>query len=212
MLRQHTLSPRIEALVKALHTPLTPLTRSLEDLTTALNLDAAEGARLDLIGSIVGVSRELPDGIFIPYFGFASQPAGRGFGQARMRREGEPTATTYTAPDVEYRTLIRAKIALNNSHGTADDVAAVLRSHYGASLVSVRDTGNAHAEGWVGRIPAPDEPLARTLPRFPRAAGVTIGVVFYEPGRTFGFAGQANAVGFGQGPMARTPPSNLAPI
>lgn len=212
MLQQHMHSPRVEALVKALHLPLTPLAQSLVALASALDLDAAEGDRLDLIGSIVGVSRDLPGGIYIPYFGFASQPSGRGFGMARLRREGEPVTTTYTAPDPEYRSLIRAKIALNNSHGTAADLAAAAQGFYGANEVSVRDAGPARAEVWVGLIPSPEAPLSRVMPVLPRAAGVATGIVFYEPGRSFGFAGQHGAVGFGQGPLARTPPSNLAPI
>ena len=91
-LAQHKGKPVLEAFVRALYAPIAPLADSLVGLRTALDLDRAEGARLDLIGSIVGVSRHIPQGIVLSYFGFQSQPAGRGFGQARLRREGEPVA------------------------------------------------------------------------------------------------------------------------
>lgn len=211
-LAQHQGKPTLEAFVRALYAPVGRFADSLVGLQTALDLDKAEGARLDLIGSIVGVSRFIPQGIILAYFGFLSQAAGRGFGQARLRREGEPITSAYTAPDTEYRRMIRAKIALNNAAGTADDIARVVMAHYGAEFAFVEDLGNAHARVWVGRIPAADDALARIRPRLPRAAGVTVEIVFYGAGGTFGFAGQQGAVGFGQGPMARRTPSNLAPI
>lgn len=211
-LAQHKGKATLEAFVRALYAPVGPLADSLVGLQTALDLDRAEGARLDLIGSIVGVSRVIPQGIILSYFGFQSQPAGRGFGQARLRHEGEPVAASYTAPDAEYRRMIRAKIALNNAAGTADDVARVVMAHYAAEFAFVEDLDNAHARVWVGRIPAPDDALARVTPRLPRAAGVTFEVVFYGAGGTFGFTGQPGAVGFGQGPMARRAPSNRAPV
>ena len=211
-LAQHEGRSALEAFVRALYAPIGPLADSLVGLRSALDPDKADGARLDLIGSIVGVDRDIPQGVFFSFFGFVSQPSGRGFGQARMRREGEPVATAYKAPDTEYRRMIRAKIAHNNASGTADDVIAVVMAHYGTDFAFVEDTGNAHARVWVGRIPSPDDALARVTPRLPRAAGVTFEVVFYEAGGVFGFQGQLNAKGFGQAPMARRPRSNAAAV
>lgn len=211
-LAQHQGRLTLEALVRALYVPVGPLASALVGLRTALDLDRAEGARLDLIGSIVGVSRDIPQGVHFAFFGFAHQPAGRGFGQARMRREGEPIAAAYTAPDTEYRRMVRAKIALNNAAGTADDVTAVVMAHYGTDFAFVEDLGNAHARVWVGRIPAADDALARVAPRLPRAAGVAFEIVFYGEGGTFGFLGQQGVTGFGQGPMARRAPSNRAAV
>lgn len=215
MLPQHEGAPNLTALVKALHTPMTSIAAALIGLRSATSLDAEplpSGERLDLIGSIVGASRDLPEAVAIPFFGFASQAAGRGFGLGRLRHEGEPVALTYTAADQEFRRIIRLKIAINNSHGTATDIAGAARGYYGVENVSVRDIGIAAVEVWVGTIPDPDAPLNRVLPALPVAGGVGFRVVFTQPTAAFGFDGQPGAVGFGQGPLARGPLSNRQPV
>lgn len=206
-LLQHRNSPNAEGFVRPFYAPLDALARSAEDMLTALDIEKAEGERLDLIGSIVGASRYLPQGITLAYFGFINQPSGRGFGQARMRHEGEPLAQAYNASDVEYRTIIKTKIALNNGHGTADDIAEAAKIAFRTPVVSARDAGPAAIELWVGRIPGPDEGLGRVIPEFlPRAAGVSISIIFWAPSLPFGFASNGH-FGFGIGVLARTPVS-----
>lgn len=205
ILRQHEKSPKLEGFVRGFYGPMTSLATNLEALQTALRLDDATGARLDLIGSIVGASRYVAQGITLAYFGFATQPSGRGFNQARMRREGEPLTQAYTALDSEYRTIIRLKIAQNNSHGTAYDIEQAAKMAFKAPVVSARDAGTAHIELWVGRIPGVEEALGRVVPEMlPRAAGVSISIVFWAPNLPFGFRSN-NHFGFGVGVMARSP-------
>jgi hypothetical protein len=204
-LRQHHGSPQAEGFARSFYGPMTTLATALDALTTALRLDDATGARLDLIGSIVGASRHIPQGITLGFFGFITQPSGRGFGIARMRHEGDPLFEAWTAPDVEYRSLIRAKIGLNNGHGTAAEIEAAAKAAFNAPVVSARDAGSAHIELWVGRIPGPDEGLGRVVPDYlPRAAGVSISIVFYAASLVFGFKNNRHW-GFGVGIMARTP-------
>lgn len=204
-LRQHQNSPKAEGFVRGFYTPMSNAATGMDALATALDIDAASGERLDYIGSIVGASRYIPQGIVLTYFGFATQASGRGFGQARMRHENEPLAEAYTASDNEYKTLIRAKIALNNGHGTADEIAEAAKMAFKAPTCSARDAGPAHIELWVGRIPGVDEGLGRVIPDYlPRAAGVSISIVFWSPNLAFGFK-NAGHFGFGVGVMARAP-------
>lgn len=212
VLRQHADSPQMEGFFRAFYGPLTGAAAALDQIASSRTLDDAEGERLDLIGSIVGIGRDIPNGVYIAYFGFQGQPAGRAFGVARMRREGDPIALSYSAGDVEFRAMIRAKIALNNGHGTAPEIARALRSIFGVEQVSVRDVGPAAIEAWIGRIPAPDEVTGSVVQNLlPRAAGVKLNLTYFSPA-FFGFVGQAGATGFGQGPMARTSTSNLNPL
>lgn len=204
-LSQHKNSPVAEGFARSFFVPMNDIARSLEQLTLALDIDAAEGARLDLIGSIVGASRYMPQGITLAYFGFVTQVSGRGFGQARMYHDSEPLSQAYTAGDDEYRVLIKTKIALNNGHGTAAEIEAAARYAFRAPTASARDAGPAHVELWVGRIPSVNEGLGRVIPDIlPRAAGVRISIVFWNPELAFGFRNN-NHFGFGVGILARNP-------
>lgn len=206
-LQQHQNSPRAEAFAKSFYGPVTELAKVADDFVNLLDIDKSSGRHLDLIGSIVGASRILSEGITLAYFGFASQPSGRGFNKARMRTEGDPLTQSYEAPDTEYRTLIKAKIALNNAHGTATEIAEAAKIAFRAPTASARDAGMGAIELWVGRIPSVDEALGRVIPGFlPRAAGISISIVFWEPSLPFGFA-NFNHFGFGVGVMSRTPSS-----
>lgn len=212
VLRQHHDRPRTEGFFRAFYGPVTAAAAALDAIRSGRSLDDSSGARLDLIGSIVGVTRDVPNGLYIAYFGFGSQPAGRPFSVARMRREGEPIALSYTAGDAEYRSLIRAKIALNNGHGTAPEIAAALRAIFRVKQVSVRDVAPGEMEAWIGRIPQPDEVTGDIVQALlPRAAGVKLSLTYFSPA-FFGFQGQPGATGFGQGPLARTSTSNLNPL
>lgn len=212
MLRQHADRPGMEGFVRALLGPVNGVAGALDAIASNRALDGAEGRQLDLIGSIVGITRDVPNGVYLAYFGFQGQAAGRAFGVARLRREGEPIALSYTASDVEYRAMIRAKIALNNGRGTAPEIAAALRGIFRVQQVSVRDVGPAEIEAWIGRIPAPDEVTGDiVLALLPRAAGVKLNLVYFTP-EFFGFSGQPGAQGFGLAPLARTSTSNLNPL
>lgn len=204
-LSQHKNSPQAEGFVRSFFVPMNEIARTAEELVTALNIDAAEGARLDLIGSIVGASRYMAQGITLAYFGFVSQASGRGFGQARMYHDNEPLAQAYTAGDDEYRILIRTKIALNNGHGTAKEIEYAAKYAFNSPTASARDAGTCAVELWIGRIPNINEGLGRVIPDIlPRAAGVKISIVFWNPDLPFGFINN-NHFGFGVGVLARQP-------
>ncbi len=204
-LSQHKNSPKAEGFARSFFVPMNDIARSAGQLVSALNLDEASGARLDLIGSIVGASRVMEQGIVLAYFGFISQESGRGFGQARMYHDGEPLAQSYTAGDDEYRILIKTKIALNNGHGTAPEIEAAAKYAFKAPTVSARDAGPGHVELWIGRIPNINEGLGRVIPDIlPRLAGVRISIVFWSPDLPFGFSNNKH-FGFGVGILARAP-------
>lgn len=204
-LSQHQNSQNMEGFVKPFFAPMTTLANSLDRMTFEDDIEASSGARLDLVGSIVGATRFFPQGISLAFFGFISQPSGRAFGVARMRHEDDAITQSYTAGDVEYRTLIKTKIALNNGHGTAPEIARAAKIAFNAPVVSARDAGEAHIELWVGRIPSLDEGLGKIIPDYlPKLAGVSMNIVFWSPSLPFGFISNKH-FGFGVGIMARTP-------
>lgn len=204
VLRQHSDKAATEGFFRAFYAPLTGAANACDDLSLALTLDQAEGRRLDLIGSIVGASRGVAEGVQIPFFGWRNYPATLGFGKGRLRRSGEPTNATYTLPDLEYRIVIRAKIFLNNARGTGPEIEAAARFAYRAPRAAVVDTGNASAEVRVGRIADENDPLFRTVPKLlGRAAGVRLNVVFEDSVLPFGWRGYPGTYGFGAGVLSR---------
>ncbi len=212
VLRQHVGRTQTEGFLRSFYPPLTAVSASLDQMRDKRSLDELSGEQLDLVGSIVGISRDLPNGIYLAYFGYAEQPAGRAYGEARYRADGDPTASSYTAPDAEYRSLIRAKISLNNGHGTAPEIVAAVRHVYQVDDVSARDGAPGVIELWIGMIPSADDQREYLIePLLPRAAGVRVNITFYTP-EYFGYAEQTGAQGYDLAPYARASSSNINPL
>lgn len=194
--------PALEALIRALFPPINTLDGALEQLTTLRWLDTASGAQLDGIGTIVGQPRTISQAIYLAFFGFVSQPAGRAFGVAPMRRENQPFAAAVTLDDSNYRVLIRLKIALNNGHGTTEEIIAACLAIFDAEKVIVENTGNASLTISIGRVLDTSSILyADALGFIPRAAGVGVTLIQFDPSHPFGFSNQGY-FGFGDGRMA----------
>ena len=100
----------------------------------AVDIDQATGDQLDLIGRIVGLNRSIPSVIPPPpviRFGFADNPDARTFDDlfnpvelsAPFAELFELNYTSLQLDDVSYRSLLRAKIAKNNTSAylVADD-------------------------------------------------------------------------------------------
>lgn len=143
MLPQHWNKPGIEGFVKSYYPSLTRLTAAARALREQRGVDTAQGAQLDGVGSIVGVSRLVPLAVYLAFFGYAHQTAGRAYGKARYRKSTEPYALSYVLPDEEYRLLIKAKIIQNNGHGTIEEIIAAAKLLFNADKVSVTRSATA---------------------------------------------------------------------
>lgn len=194
---------RLEALVRGLVGPLNGVQAAARELLDDRWLDTAEGVQLDGIGDIVGLPRTISDVAYIEFFGFVGQPGIDGFGQGRMRRDYESTVGGATKLlDAEYRRLLYWKIAINNGHGTAEEIIAALKPILDVSRVIVQDIGNAKIAVWINGLPTVATPLRINAKRWvPKAAGVGL-VLTGSDDPTFGFVNQG-FFGFGVGMMAR---------
>lgn len=212
-LAQHDGKPNTENFVKAFYNPLNVLDKALNDLYTKRWIDTAEGVQLDGIGSIVGRTREVPNSIYLPFFGFTSQPSGRGFGEARLRRKREPFATSNFLGDVDYRIALHMKIALNNGHGTAEELMYAVNTSLRVTGTRVLDVGNGNARIYINDFILPNDPrYSILLDNLAKAGGVKLWPYFVDVDFTFGFANQNIYYGFGIGIFARSPGSNMPPI
>jgi hypothetical protein len=213
-LAQHLGKVNTENFVRAFYPPLDLLDTAQSDLLTKRWIETAEGIQLDGIGSIVGISREISEIVFLPFFGFTAQPAGKGFNQARIRHDREPYAGSRFMGDIEYQAAILDKIALNNGHGTAEDIIRHIDFVLGTTGSTVFDMSNATASLLINdmTITTADPRYSLINKHIANAAGVKIWPTLVAKDTTFGFQNQAIYFGFNVGVLARSPDSNIGPI
>lgn len=201
-LAQHVGKSNTENFVRSFYEPIRVLDGVLKQLYTERWIETATGDALDGIGSIVGITRVASQPIYLEFFGFASQPAGRAFGVARMRKYYESYTTTSLLPDEEYRTAIKLKIALNNGHGTAEEIMYAFDTALNIKGTKVTDMGNATGNILIPKVVPSTDPeyyLIRSL--IPGAAGVKFFITF-QGSVVFGFSNNPGFYGFGVGVMA----------
>lgn len=99
-----------------------------EDVRNSYDIDSAMGEQLDVIGKLVVIDRSFESQIVFPVlteFGADVLEAQFGGDDAQFQSAG--TTITNEVSDVIFRTLIKAKIAKNNSISTLDDIVEALK-------------------------------------------------------------------------------------
>ncbi len=175
-----------------------------QDLLTKRWIDTAEGVQLDIIGSIVGQSRDIIDADILVFFGFQGALGVGGYGDegdtsqgARFRSEDENTSGNVRLADPEYRIFIRARILKNSTLATSNDVAEHAKFLFEAPSVFVTDIGEASARVTIGKMLTLNEKAYLiNAGLLPKPAGVAYTFAEYEEGEAFGFFGAPNVKGF----------------
>jgi hypothetical protein len=212
-LAQHLGKVQTADFVTAFYPPLNVLDNAFYELYTNRWLETAEGLQLDGIGSIVGQSRSIPNSVYLAYFGFASQIAGRAFGVARLRHKREPYAQSSLLGDEQYRVILNLKIALNNGHGTAEDLMYAFNTTLDVTRTRIEDVGNANARVYINDFIMSNDPRSQLLDyMMPKMAGVKLHPYYVDADHTFGFMNQNIYFGFDIGILARQPGSNIPPL
>lgn len=107
-------------------------------IVTALDIDNATGAQLDMLGEWIGRAR----GINAPiedYF-FTFDKASLGFDLGSWKDRYEPDSGIINVDDEDYRTMLRAKIGANRWDGTADTLPAILQEVYTKQDINITFT------------------------------------------------------------------------
>lgn len=92
-----------------------------------LDLDVSVGRQLDMIGALVGQSRDLELFTTVPYFGFEGGREAQAFGVGTWRSILSPQGgTNRKLTDAEYRIVIRARVESNKSRCTVDSTLRVI--------------------------------------------------------------------------------------
>lgn len=185
--------------------------RQSNEIETAINdtiverfIDTATGTQLDIIGAIVGQSREASDAETAVFFGFEGDFGSVGFGDindpsvgGRFIGVGEPPITTRLLTDEEYRVFIKARIIKNHSSGTIEDVVAQLNLIFPDVKVLVVE-GNASYEVSIGKELSTNEKLIfLDSDILIKPVGVQVSYVAEFTNDAFSFAGVPDGAGFG---------------
>lgn len=198
-------SVNLIAYIKALISEANDLEQVFCDLLEKRWIDTAEGVNLDIVGSIVGQTRDFIDAEIFDYFGFDDDPIAQSFGSVndpsvggRFIAVGEATTGIRQLDDEEYRLFIRARIARNSTASTPEDIIAQIRFVFNSPLVVFMD-GDTRYEVSIGRILTLNEKsILQDTDIIPKTAGVLASYVTeFDSDDFFGFQGMPNAGGFG---------------
>lgn len=111
----------------------------ITSIVTKINLDAAVGAQLDIVGEWVGRSRYLTLPLEGVYFSFDT--ADVGFDEGTWLGPFDPVTGLTALPDDSYRTLLRAVIAANQWDGSIPQAYAAWETLFAGtgSFIIIQD-------------------------------------------------------------------------
>lgn len=189
LLYQYQSSPRLRALILALTREYCSIEVVLNDLITRLDIDLSVGAQLDQIGIIVGQPRPLvyqaiDENVFVFFDGDGAGWSGVGRADVGGRfigldLQGNPATELVGAmADVDYRTLLRARIYSNRANVTVESIVEFLNFVLGAGGNSVVNTTRSISLVVRRPLSAVEEVIVRSL--VPVAAGIAVDEI-YDP-------------------------------
>lgn len=182
----------------------------LGSFTDEFDLDNATGARLDIIGRIVGIKRIVPFVVPKIAFGFDQNQNSRGFDdkffpladRAPFQDKFERAYTSLQLSDTAYRFFIRARIAKNvGGPYLADDQGIAIQEVIGTlfnGAAYALDKKDMTLTLYVSPQYGIDNLRAILhLDLLPKPQGVRWAVIVQAyPGETFGFADNVNSIPF----------------
>ncbi|WP_336818119.1 DUF2612 domain-containing protein [Cedecea sp. MMO-103] len=104
------------------------------------DIDNAAGEQLDILGLWIGRTREITAPIENYFFSFDSPSLGFDYGTWKNRYD--PESGIIKVGDVDYRTMLRAKIGANNWDGTSETLPAILQSIYPNGEITITYSDN----------------------------------------------------------------------
>lgn len=139
---EHIDKPNFVAMVSATVQPFADMKALFELIPLLYDVDVAVGEQLDVVGELVGVSRNLSAPLTNVYFAFDT--ANVGFDSGIWKGPYDPDSGLIALPDEFYRLVIRARILNNNWNGSKESIyalASVVFAPYGFTYY-VEDHGD----------------------------------------------------------------------
>lgn len=181
----------------------------LRDVMQLRSIDTAVGAQLDVIGEIVGRPRGLVTSTVFEYFGFQGHPQAGSYGSATDPTVGRPwysldapLGLSRAPSDEEYRLILKAKIIKNRTLSRPEDVIEAYKFLFGASRVTITETGPAEVRIGIGKILSQVErgllfDLGGVGALLPKTIGVEYTYSEFQADRVFATEGFPGGVGTG---------------
>lgn len=198
--------------VRLLSSTKLKIQETLKDLIQKRTLESAEGTQLDVIGEIVGQTRELIEADLLDYFGMKDAIGAGSFGDTAdvelgdlFWELGRQSGGNIKLDDDTYRLFIRAKIIKNVTTSTPEEFIYLINFLFGTSTVFLSE-GIAEFTVFFGR---PLTKLERILLSYtsdnlgfetrllPKTVGVRINYGQFREDDYFGFQGTPGVKGFG---------------
>lgn len=176
----------------------------IEQFEIAFDLDTAVVKQLDVLGKIVGISRNIEGIIPKVFFGFFGNPNANGFSLAPFYTLDQQKYTDTQLNDSDYRFFIRMKIAKNHAKATmADDNGSNLK-HIIFSMFDgyayMVDNKDMTVTIYIENSPKSYLlPYAITLDLIPLPQAVDVKYISITAREPFGFSNNPNSLGFGNG-------------
>lgn len=205
---QYSGKPKASATVSEIVRRFKNNSDAMAQFEEAFDLDSAVGAQLDIIGKIVGISRNIEGVIPKTFFGFDDNVNARGFSLAPFYTLDQQKYTDTQLSDSDYRFFIRIKIAKNHAKATmADDNGSnlneVILSMFDGYAYMV-DNKDMTVTIYIENSPKSYLlPYAITLDLIPLPQAVDVKYISITAREPFGFLNNPNSLGFGQGSFTR---------
>lgn len=202
MISQYANSPTLARLISDMAGYIDPRARFDKFVSFAWDIRTAQAWGLDILGRIVGVSRQLQIPDDVVSLGFGEGVDYQTFGQAPLYA-GPTASSSYLLSDDAYRTLILMKALLNISDSSAPSINRLLQSLFkGRGRCYVADTGGMEMR-LVFEFPLLPYELAILTQSsvVPRPAAVRAFVQQVVAPNTFGFSESKDFQPFGQGSL-----------
>lgn len=192
---EHNQKPKFMQLVEVLTGAVGDVTAAVGAMPSAFSLlNGAQGAQLDVLGQWIGQSRVIPGILVAGFFGFSELSSGLPdglqlpFGELSSQsiggiwyNLGDTAAGTTTLTDPQYITILKARIARNQSNGTLSAIEKALNFIFGVGC-KVADNGTLSLAITVSQPISPvNQSLISGLDILPRPSGVAISSVTYTP-------------------------------
>lgn len=128
--------PKFTALVKLLTDAISSNTALINSFPSLFDIDDAVGHQLDAVGKWIGLTRVLAPSIDNVYFALDDSTLGFDVG---YWKDLYAAGGTTVLPDSEYRSILRAKIALNRYDGDLPDAIAAIQTALPNNGVIIQD-------------------------------------------------------------------------
>ena len=208
---QYQDKPKAKAHVNLLLTEYKNIYDLLNSIPDAFDLDKAVGKQQDILGKILGISRNVPFALAKKFFGFTNNPNSYYFDRRLkttglkipFKRKLENTYTDGQLDDFQYRLFLKAKAIKNNVKAKMIDDTDKLSLQNAIDFLFngtgfVIDNKDMTLTIWIDISYDVNLLLyIKQLDLLPRPQGVGIRLLRqYEDGNTFGFANNVESKGF----------------